>query len=179
MDHLAEHGNSCTVPELAAAAGISERTFYRYFQSREELLGPALQDAQNLIAERLDETDPKVPIGEALLAAWRTVADGTHRDRTRALLPVVLSDPGFHAVWALELRHPGDRLVATVGRHLDCSLRIARVTVMVFLSLVDLALADMVQTGADPSDAIRLGMQVVSAGMFDRADDQDSQSGVA
>ncbi|GHE11232.1 hypothetical protein GCM10011381_23910 [Klenkia taihuensis] len=88
-----------TVEEVAAAADVSYRTFFNHFASKEEaLLQPEGPDRPRL-GDRLAETDPGLPLLDALRAAMRAdlarIEDdaATWRDRfsviaaTPALLP--------------------------------------------------------------------------------------------
>src|SRR6266496_4031695 len=57
------------VPDIAAAVGVSPRTFNNYFHSKEEaIVWPAAQHAAS-VARRLRERPAGEPMGEALVAA--------------------------------------------------------------------------------------------------------------
>jgi AcrR family transcriptional regulator len=57
------------VPDIAAAAGVSARTFNNYFSSKEEaIVWPAAQHAAS-VADRLRERPPNEPLAEAIVAA--------------------------------------------------------------------------------------------------------------
>ncbi|HEX3947458.1 MAG TPA: TetR/AcrR family transcriptional regulator [Acidimicrobiales bacterium] len=71
---LAEHGDSASMADVAAAAGVGRATLYRYFPNREQLLHSlghaALDDAER----RLVEADlGSVPVPEALARLTRAV----------------------------------------------------------------------------------------------------------
>ncbi len=57
------------VPDIAAAAGVSPRTFNNYFRSREEaVVWPAAQHAAG-VADRLRDRPADEPLGEAVVVA--------------------------------------------------------------------------------------------------------------
>ncbi|MGW2649952.1 TetR family transcriptional regulator [Streptomyces sp. NPDC001393] len=71
---FAEHGyQSTTVKDIAAAAGVTERTFFRYFPSKEDLVFAEIQDLLPLLRREIprrpaDET-PLTAVLNGLLAA--------------------------------------------------------------------------------------------------------------
>ena len=54
---LARRGLSATVDEVAAAAGISRRTVFRHFATRERLLAAAIRDGLRSYSQQLPELD--------------------------------------------------------------------------------------------------------------------------
>lgn len=105
-----------TADEIAAAAGISPRTLWRYCSSKEECVGPLLTTALDAAAERL--------------ASWpreRTLTDGisTHppgrsaaalaedEQALRDLVRLVRTEPGLRAVW-LQVHHAAEPVLARV-----------------------------------------------------------------
>ncbi|MFD4301625.1 TetR/AcrR family transcriptional regulator [Streptomyces albidoflavus] len=105
-----------TADEIAAAAGISPRTLWRYCSSKEECVGPLLTTALDAAAERL--------------TSWpreRTLTDGisTHppgrsaaalaedEQALRDLVRLVRTEPGLRAVW-LQVHHAAEPVLARV-----------------------------------------------------------------
>ncbi|MCU1691565.1 MAG: hypothetical protein JWM64_656 [Frankiales bacterium] len=79
LELLAERGfDDVSIEDIAVAAGISPRTFFRYFATKDELVMAMPLRA----AEAMCEAVAARPAGEGLLDAWRAVATGgtTWRD---------------------------------------------------------------------------------------------------
>ncbi len=99
---LARSGGAVSVDDLAAAAGLSRRTFHRLFPRKEDCLRPALADARSLMFAQLAD-DASTPLVAAYLTAFGTAAAGAFADRTRLLMPVVMRDAHLQAVWDHEV----------------------------------------------------------------------------
>jgi AcrR family transcriptional regulator len=88
------------VPEIAAAAGVSPRTFNNYFSSKEEAIAwPAAHRAARL-AESLRARPADEPLRDAVLAAIdsvydRRAADGLPAGSLRKLRALVAGEPGL------------------------------------------------------------------------------------
>jgi TetR/AcrR family transcriptional repressor of mexCD-oprJ operon len=64
---LAEHGGSANMAELAAAAGVSRATLYRYYPDREALLQALASHALTAAATRLADAGlERASVGEAI-----------------------------------------------------------------------------------------------------------------
>ncbi|HEX4868050.1 MAG TPA: TetR/AcrR family transcriptional regulator [Acidimicrobiales bacterium] len=66
---LAERGLAVRVEDVAAAAGLSRRTVFRYFETRESLLVAALQDSMRSYGKNVPRPGPDVELEEWLRAA--------------------------------------------------------------------------------------------------------------
>src|ERR1700759_4506208 len=61
------HGfDATTVDEIAAAAGIGRRTFFRYFPSKNDIPWGAFEGELDRMRVRLKECPPEVPLMDAI-----------------------------------------------------------------------------------------------------------------
>lgn len=88
-----------TVDQIAAAAGMSRRTFFRYFEGKDELVVERLVEAGDRIAEALRDRPADEPAWAALRAAFDVVVvpQEQHAERARALQLMLRTE---HAVRA-------------------------------------------------------------------------------
>lgn len=160
-----------TVAEIAAAIGISQRTFYRYFAIKAESVKPVFDwttaTFNAFIAQTPDRYDPhRPPIRQLLIDGFDAMLGGEQAERTRRLFPLVFHDP---EMWSVFLRavHYGEtslepvlapRIGAAAG-----SIR-SRAAAAAVATATRLALEDLVVRGEDPAaafasfiDAFKLG----------------------
>jgi AcrR family transcriptional regulator len=64
-----------TVDDIAAAAGVGRRTFFRYFRSKEDAISPDHEAALARIAEVFETAHPTEPAAPLVLRAGETVFD--------------------------------------------------------------------------------------------------------
>ena len=103
---FAEHGAAeTTAEEVAEAAGVSLRTFYRYFRSKEDAVWPMLARGGAQWREYLAAAPPTTPTLEAVQQAAEqalTTSDDAAADAletTRGLLRAARADEALRAVW--------------------------------------------------------------------------------
>jgi len=92
---FAAHGfDATTVDEIAAAAGIGRRTFFRYFPSKNDIPWGAFEDELERMRVRLKACRPEVPLMDAIRVAlidFNRVAPAQvplHRRRMELILRV-------------------------------------------------------------------------------------------
>jgi AcrR family transcriptional regulator len=99
LEVLASRGyDDVSTDDLATAAGVSTRTFFRYFPTKEDILmAMPLRVAEALCANVVER-----PHDETLLEAWRAVATGAtgwpHADDMRSARQaqrIIARSPGF------------------------------------------------------------------------------------
>jgi len=110
------------VAELAAHAGLSERSFYRYFPRKEDVIVPFLQSSLRDLAESAAALSAHLPLSEALIESFSSAHDesaelnwsvlprvlGQNADfRATLLQTVVEGEALFASLVARELRLPG------------------------------------------------------------------------
>ncbi|MDX6340584.1 MAG: TetR/AcrR family transcriptional regulator, regulator of mycofactocin system [Trebonia sp.] len=86
--------DATTVDEIAAAAGIGRRTFFRYFPSKNDIPWGAFEDELERMRVRLKACPPEVPLADAIRVAlidFNRVAPAQvplHRRRMELILRV-------------------------------------------------------------------------------------------
>ncbi|MFC7264080.1 TetR family transcriptional regulator [Streptomyces lutosisoli] len=105
--------------DIARAAGVAPRTFYRYFATKEESLGPLFAAGSQKWAEAVRDAPAQLPVPEALRhAIVATLAPGVgvrpeSLDWVRALLRLAEANPALLRVWG-EACQTAERTLAGV-----------------------------------------------------------------
>lgn len=88
-----------TVEQVAAAAGMSRRTFFRYFDGKDDLLLARMAETGPHLAEELADQPSHVPAWTALRAAMgvSVAVQQSHPGPTRALLAVLRDEADVRA----------------------------------------------------------------------------------
>ena len=111
---FAEQGfEGTTVDEIAAAAGMSRRTFFRYFTGKEELVLEQLVKSAGAVADALAGRPVDEPAWAALRAAFQVTVQiqEEHADTTRRLLRMLGDEPALRSVLS-ERRRQWEGLLA-------------------------------------------------------------------
>ena len=141
-----------TVAEIAEAAGVSQRTFYRYFPTKAESLSPVFDWTTAEFNSAIAAASPDASLTDTLGQAFRAAFGESKADRTRALFPLVFADM---EMWSVFLRkvHDGERSLAhvlTPRLGLDIDDLSARAAAASVASATRIALEVMVTNGSDP-----------------------------
>ncbi|MET7385368.1 TetR family transcriptional regulator [Streptomyces sp. NPDC005529] len=105
--------------DIARAAGIAPRTFYRYFAAKEESLGPLFAAGAQRWAEAVRDAPAGLPVPEALRhAVVSTLTPGVgvryeSLDWVRSLLRLAEANPALLRVWG-EACQTAERTLASV-----------------------------------------------------------------
>jgi AcrR family transcriptional regulator len=89
---------------IAAEAGVSLRTFYRYFQAKDEVLSPIVTRGTETLAARFAARPPDETLAEAFAAAFREMRPPEERQRAPRLIPLLTEVPVLRARWLADLR---------------------------------------------------------------------------
>lgn len=97
--------DKATIEAISLKAGVSRRTFFRYFESKEELLAASVQDFGDRIAEGFKEKpqtmDPFDALAQAMHAAVCEELKDEHQPRE--MLGLIFEDPSLRGrfLWAM------------------------------------------------------------------------------
>jgi AcrR family transcriptional regulator len=89
---------------IAAEAGVSLRTFYRYFQAKDEVLSPLVTRGTETLAARFAARPPDETLAEAFAAAFREMRPADGDQRAPRLIPLLTEVPVLRARWLADLR---------------------------------------------------------------------------
>lgn len=150
------------IAEIAEAAGISQRSFHRYFPVKAESVSPVFDWTTRRFDEAILEAAPETDVSSVLLAAFRASLLGGVAERTSALFPLVFAD---REMWSVFLRkvHDGERSLAPVlapRLGIPADTVAARAAAAAVASATRIALEAMVTTGAGPEETY---MQTIDA----------------
>jgi AcrR family transcriptional regulator len=138
--YLDEHGfDETTVEQLAAAVGISPRSFFRYFPTKEDVVVGSLMPLGRLVEERLRGRPEGEQPWVALRASLSPMVESAESDPAAVLRQarVAFSTPGLraqtlerHATWATflapivadRLRDRSGNTVVAAGALTQCAL---------------------------------------------------------
>jgi len=112
--------DATTVDDIAAAAGISRRTYFRYFGSKDESLLSGMQELGILVADAFRRMPSSAPPLVALRDAFLEVENplGEFPDRQRALGKMLRTNPRVHgALMLVQLEWVEDLTEVLASRH--------------------------------------------------------------
>ncbi|WUH51117.1 TetR/AcrR family transcriptional regulator [Streptomyces sp. NBC_00443] len=110
---------STRAEDIAQAAGIAPRTFYRYFATKEEAVAPLYAAGADRWSQAVRKAPPDLTLPQALEhAARHTLTPGTavsaaSWDWVRTLVRLANSSPALRKVWA-EVCHESETTLAEV-----------------------------------------------------------------
>ncbi|MFG6444243.1 TetR/AcrR family transcriptional regulator [Microbacterium sp. P07] len=91
-------GYAVPIARICERAGVSERTFYRYFPRKPDAIRPVLERGIELIGEALRER-PSGALADVLVGAFERSLWGERGIHTAQLVPLILREPALYAVW--------------------------------------------------------------------------------
>jgi AcrR family transcriptional regulator len=123
QDLFLEQGyENTTVDQIAEAAGMSRRTFFRYFPTKDDLVIGKYDLFGDRIAEALDARPADEPVWQSLRRvfdiALEYVQDDRQRARNDAMERIVESSPQLNARYLEKMQRIQDLLVGRVAARL-------------------------------------------------------------
>ncbi|OJT19005.1 hypothetical protein BO221_36405 [Archangium sp. Cb G35] len=150
---LIEHGfDAVTIDDLAKAAGISKRTFFRYFATKEEVVTWEFDETGTalLAAFRLRPRDEQPLV--SLRFAMDLIIDRLSSDpeRARALMRLIHRTPALRGRFLVTQDHWREQFTSAIAERLPGGPRtpmLARLTATVSMAAVDAAMMAWAESG--------------------------------
>ncbi|MGW5646285.1 TetR family transcriptional regulator [Saccharopolyspora sp. NPDC003752] len=174
---FAERGSDGTTAEvIAERAGVSLRTFYRYFRTKQDSVAPLLAFGARRWQDLLAATPRDIPLPDALeRAAERALAVRDEEDVesfgwTRGLLRAAAGDPALLAVWARVNQESEQQLVPLLAERASDDLQIrllaAAATAAIRVAVEAWAVSDAPADGAGSAAELAVRcMRELTAGL--------------
>ncbi|MFC8430668.1 TetR/AcrR family transcriptional regulator [Streptomyces sp. NPDC057253] len=152
--------------DIALAAGVAPRTFYRYFATKEEAVAPLYAAGAQLWAQAVLSAPAELSVAEALAhGVRRTLTPGDQVSVSswtfvRTLIRLADSDPGLRRVWAEVCRSSERRLAEVLTQ------RTGREDVRLLAAVASAAVRTAVEAwaaGEEPTEGL-LGVAVGNLG---------------
>lgn len=116
---VAQGYDGTTVDQIAAAAGMSKRTFFRYFPSKDDLVIGKYDLFADRMAEALDARPEGEPVWESLRRVFDItlgyVQDERERARNDAMDEIVRSTPQLYAGYLEKMQRVQELLIGRVA----------------------------------------------------------------
>jgi len=156
QDLFLEHGyDETTVDQIAAAAGMSKRTFFRYFPSKDDLVIGKYDLFGDRMADALDARPADEPVWESLRRVFDIALDYVQDDRQRArndaMEHIVQSTPQLTARYLEKLQRVQALLIGRVAERLALSVTDPRPAAIVAAAFACMQTARASWLGSDQS----------------------------
>jgi AcrR family transcriptional regulator len=157
QDLFLQHGyEATTVDQIAAAAGMSKRTFFRYFPSKDDLVIGKYDLFGDRMADALDARPSDEPVWESLRRVFDItldyVRDDQQRARNEAMDRIVQSTPQLTARYLEKLQRVQALLIGRVAERLGLSSSDPRPAAVVGAAFACLQAARASWLGSDQSE---------------------------
>jgi AcrR family transcriptional regulator len=153
IDLFIERGFEATsVQQIAAAAGMSTRTFFRYFRTKDDVLGHRSERWRRQIGQALAERPVDEPVWESLRRVFDEYLEVTLEEgRALPLLQAIYASPAHHGQLLHRMELLGEELAAVLrdrlrGRGEDPEL-VAPVLAGTVVACLEVARRHWVATG--------------------------------
>jgi AcrR family transcriptional regulator len=157
--------------DIAELAGVSPRTFYRYFPTKEAAVVPVLDPNVALFAQSLQARPPEEDLFTALCRAYAHAAasDPVRRRETSALVRIFLDVPTLRERWLDSMRSNEEQLAPVIharagGRLDELEARLTAAAVVAAVR-IPLELSDHQDEPIDVAAAFEDGMRHLRRGL--------------
>jgi len=154
---LAREGTDVSAADLAATAGMSERTFFRYFPTKADCMRPFLAQGHQRFTEEIEALAADgggTPVGELVRNAFINVFDRHPFPDTGGFLTALLENVHYRRVWLeinYDLQVGLEPVMARVLGETNDSLR-ARAAAAGVTAFAATTIMEMVRTGGSVHD---------------------------
>ncbi|WP_433226926.1 TetR family transcriptional regulator [Actinomadura formosensis] len=148
---LAKGYEATTIDEIVAAVEVSQRTFFRYFATKEDVVTSFLTEHDQILADALAARPPGerpfTALFESMRVVLQTIAEGAPADgvRFRRVRQVIERTPSLMAAQMARYSAAAEALAAQIARRegvdLEHDLR-PRIVVAFYLAAVKVAFED-------------------------------------
>ena len=102
---FARHGyEAVSVEAIAEEAGVSLRTFYRYFSAKDEVLSPIITDGIDEFAQHITRRPAAENLATAVQLAYQEISPAVEPRSVQALIQLLIDVPALQARWLHDLR---------------------------------------------------------------------------
>ena len=144
---------------IAEEAGVSLRTFYRYFTGKDAVLSPIVTDGVDELTERLAARPAPESLATALHKAYQEITPQQGQEGVRVLICLFLDVPALRAQWLEDLRKIEAALIPVVHKRARRPLTDyhAELSAAVVVTGMRVALEHAARSAppASPADALR------------------------
>ena len=99
---------------IAEEAGVSLRTFYRYFTGKDAVLSPIVTDGLEELTERVAARPARENLATALHNAYQEITPQQGEEGVRLLIGLFLDVPALRSQWLEDLRRIEEALIPVV-----------------------------------------------------------------
>jgi len=153
---------------IAAEAGVSLRTFYRYFSTKDEVLSPIITEATQEFVAAIAARPAREGLATAVQRAYEGIRPQQGPEGVRALIGLLTDVPALRARWLSDLRTIEDALLPVVQRRArrPMSDDQARITAAAIVTALRIAVETLARSPANdpPIDALARALKYLREG---------------
>jgi AcrR family transcriptional regulator len=155
-----------TVEEIAQAAGISPRTFFRYFATKEEVVMSFLWLKIDQLLASLAMRPRNESLLESVQVVFRAVQGETEVEQDRQLLQLLATTPSLRARWLVDGWESAVRLRPIIADRLGVGIESPRVSLIanVLFMVTETVLDQWSVNGGDFIDQMLDALVLIDAG---------------